>query len=146
VQHEVVNTMQHLCMPDDIVLDIRCLVYVRLISLIPRYHSRTILCHVLFPPRLCCDGGFSQHVTAKTPPNRDSSDAKRQCEHSMTSTTLDATTAHCLPPSSAIASAILGAAHLGLRRASVEHNQPLFPRFLPAPKAPWQPCARAIGG
>lgn len=64
----------------------------------------------------------------------------------MYSTPLDATPAHCLPPSSAISSLSGRAAHLDLRRAIVPRRQPIFSQFVPAPKAPWQPCPGAIGG
>jgi hypothetical protein len=68
------------------------------------------------------------------------------CEHPMSSSTLDATTAHCLPPRSTIAPAALPATHLDLRRPSREHVPALRPQFLPATKTTWQPCPWAIGG
>jgi len=62
-------------------------------------------------------------------------------------TTLDATPAHCLPPSSALARVRPAAAHLDLRRPSLARRQQIFPRVVSAPpEKAWQPRPGAIGG
>lgn len=59
---------------------------------------------------------------------------------------LDATTAHCLPWSSANTPAFPFAAYLDIRPAIVSHPPPIFAIDVPASEASWQPCPGAIGG
>jgi hypothetical protein len=70
----------------------------------------------------------------------------RHATRSITSSTLDATTAHCLPPSSAVAPDSHAPACLDFRRPPLKRSPSISPQYMPAPKAPWQPCPGAIGG
>lgn len=59
---------------------------------------------------------------------------------------LDAPSARCLPPSSAVAPIARCPPHMDLRRPPHPRPQSIFPQLMSTPETPWQPYPGAIGG